>query len=353
MVIVRREGILLKPRNLEFEKNGVLNPACIKKGNNVHMFYRAVNSKMVSSICYCKLEGAVKVVERSNKPILEPEFEYESHGIEDPRIVEINGTYYMTYTAYDGKNVRIAYATSKNLKDWKKQGIISPDITYDEAENIFRKCSTKLKERYFLFESYFKDIVGKDVQLWNKDAILFPKKIKGKFALLYRVLPDIQIAYFKNFKDLTLDFWKEQFKSLSDHVLLESQYSFESRNIGGGCPPIETKKGWLLIYHAVDDMDRGKIYRGGIALLDKNDPQKVIYHPSLPFFSPMEGWEKQGVIKNVVFPTGAVIFGNRLYVYYGAADKYIGVLRLHMDELLHEIVQKQVQFIECDETCTF
>lgn len=340
MVLVKKRGIILEPTKLKFENKGVFNPACIRKGRYVHMFYRAWDKKERSTIGYCKLDGPLKVVERAKKPILFPEFSYE-HNLEDPRITFLNGTYYLVYVAYDGKNVRIAYATSKDLKKFKKKGVISPEITYDEAEDIFRVCKSKLKERYFLFESYFKDIVGKDVLLWNKDAILFPKKFNGKFALLHRILPDIQIIYFNDFKDLTLDFWKKYFRRLSDFVVLESEYWYENRNVGGGCPPIETDKGWLLIYHAVDDMDRGKIYRAGVALLDKKYPTKVISHPKEPLFSPEETWEKKGNIDNVVFPTGAVVFDEELYIYYGAADKYIGVVSLNVNELLNELMKKK------------
>jgi len=285
MINVKKEGIILRPSKNKFENLAVFNPACIKKGDYVHMFYRAMNKDKRSVISYCKLKGPLKVVERSEKPILYPEHDYERN-LEDPRIVLLNGTYYLTYIAYDGKNVRIAYATSKDLKKFKKHGIISPEITYDKAEDIFRSCNYNLKERYFLFEARYKEDAGADVILWDKDAFLFPKKIKGKFALLHRILPDIQIIYFKNFKDLTLSYWKNNFKRLCDFVVLESKYWYESRNIGGGCPPIETDKGWLLIYHAVDDMNRGKIYRAGAALLDKNNPTKVLGHLKEPLFFP-------------------------------------------------------------------
>lgn len=335
MVLIKKK-IILKPTKLKFENKGVFNPACIRKGKNVHMFYRALDKNNRSTIGYCKLDGPLKIVERSKKSFLVPESDYE-HNLEDPRIVCINGIYHLIYVAYDGKNVHIAYATSKDLKKFKKRGIISPKITYDEAEDIFRGC--RLKDRYFLFESYYKDIVGKDVLLWDKDAILFPKKINGKFALIHRILPDIQIIYFKRFKDLTLSFWKKHFKNLSNFVVLESKYWFETRNIGGGCPPIETDKGWLLIYHAVDDMDVGKTYRAGVALLDKKDPRKVLRHSREPLFSPEEIWEKKGNVDNVVFPTGAVVFGEKLYIYYGAADKRIAVASLNLNELLDELVE--------------
>ena len=340
MLKLKKEGIILRPTKLEFENDGVLNPACIKVGNNVHMFYRAVKKGNISTIGYCKLEGPLKVVERLKKPLLSKEFSYESKGLEDPRIVEIDGTYYMTYIGYDGKAVRIAYATSKDLKKFEKKGVISPEISYDEAEDHFRLCKPGLKDRYFLFEAYYKDRVGKDALIWDKDAFLFPKKINGKFALVHRIMPDIQVIYFNRFKDLTLDYWKKYLKNLCRYVILESKHWYETRNIGGGCPPIETPKGWLMIYHAVDDMDVGRTYRAGAALLDKKDPTKVIGHLHEPLFSPEEKWEKKGVVGNVVFPTGTALFGKRLYIYYGAADKYIAAASVNLRELIDTLIKE-------------
>jgi len=338
MVTIKREGIILEPTELEFENKGVFNPACIREGQYVHMFYRAWDKHNRSTIGYCKLDGPLTVVERAEEPILFPEFEYEKC-LEDPRIVLLDGTYYLTYVAYDGKNTRLAYATSKDLKNFEKMGPILPDITYDEAEDMLRTCPA-IKERYFLFESYFKDIVAKDVLLWNKNAFFFPKKINGKFALIHRILPDIQVVYFDDFKDLTPDFWRDYLKILPSFVVLESRHWYEVRNIGGGCPPIETANGWLLIYHGVDDMNIGRIYRAGAALLDKSDPTKVISHPREPLFSPETEWEKKGNVNNVVFPSGAVVFGKRLYIYYGAADMRIGVISLDINELLDELTKK-------------
>src|SRR5664279_3997303 len=132
MIGVKKERILLEKTQLEFENEGVLNPAVIREGDSVHVFYRAVQQGNYSSIGYCKLDGPLTVVERWNKPILVPEFEYESHGVEDARIVKIDDLYYLTYTAYDGTNALGALAISKDLKHFEKQGIIVPCITYAE-----------------------------------------------------------------------------------------------------------------------------------------------------------------------------------------------------------------------------
>ena len=176
MVKIKKEGILIESTELEFENQAVLNPSVVQNGEILHIFYRAVQQGNYSSIGYCKSKGPNKIIFRKKEPILVPEFEYEKQGIEDPRIVKLDEIYYLFYTAYDGKNALIAYATSKDLINWEKKGLISPKITYDEAEKCFRK--SKLKEKYYFFKSYFKDTVGSDVFLWEKDAFIFQKKSK-------------------------------------------------------------------------------------------------------------------------------------------------------------------------------
>jgi len=336
MVSVKKEGIILEASDLEFESLAVMNPACIKDRSTVHMFYRALDQERHSSIGYARLKGPLEVIERAKNPVLFPEFDYEKNGVEDPRIVFLGGVYYMFYTAYDGKNALVAYAISKDLLKFEKKGVISPRMAYKEAGDIFRH--SKLKDRYLFFEWLYKNVIGDDVLLWEKDAFLFPKKINGRFALIHRILPEIQVIYFNNFSELTLEFWRGYLRHLSNYVVLEPKYWYESRDIGGGCPPIETKRGWLLIYHAVEDTRKRKIYRAGAALLDRNNPCKVIGRLKEPLFSPEEKWEQKGIVNNVVFPTGTAIFDGRLYIYYGAADKRIAVVSLNLEELLTELL---------------
>lgn len=116
MIEVMKEGIILYKTQLEFENEGVLNPAVIREGDSVHLFYRAVRKGNHSSIGYCRLDGPLTVAERWDRPFMVPEFEYESQGVENARIVRIDDTYYLTYTGYDGTNARGALATSKDLK---------------------------------------------------------------------------------------------------------------------------------------------------------------------------------------------------------------------------------------------
>lgn len=336
MVFVKNEGIVLKPTSLEFESKAVLNPGCFQTDGLTHMFYRAINQNDVSSIGYCQLKNN-RVINRLNKPLLSPEFAYEKNGLEDPRVTFLDGTYYLLYTAYDGQNALIAYATSPDLVHFTKKGVISPKISYDKAEDIFR--NSNVRERYTMFETFYKEKGGNDILLFEKDASLFPKKIAGKFALLHRILPGIQIIYFKDFSELTPTRWHNYFHNLGDYIILDPLFWFENRNVGGGCPPIATKAGWLVIYHAVEDTPLGKIYHACAALLDLKNPLKVIGRLKEPLFSPETKMEKIGVTKNVVFPTGTVIQGSRLYIYYGAADKVIAAKSVNLNALLKELQQ--------------
>jgi predicted GH43/DUF377 family glycosyl hydrolase len=334
MLKIKDEGIILKTSDLEFENKAVCNPACIQVGKVTHMFYRAIDRNNISSIGYCQLKNN-QVVKRLKKPVLFSEHDYERNGVEDPRITFLEGTYYLFYTAFDGANARIAYATSDDLSNFVKQGLVSPDITYDKASQIFRQ--KQLKEEYFIsklhLEAEFKGLNF----LWEKDAILFPKKINQQFALMHRIRPDIQIIYFQNFKDLTENYWRAYLENLKKYIMLKPKFQFENRYIGGGCPPIETKDGWLIIYHAAQNTSLGKVYHAGAALLDLKNPLKILGRLNKPLFSPVTPWEKNGITNNVVFPTGAIVKAGRLHIYYGAADKLIAAKSIDLNELLTEL----------------
>ena len=342
---VEKLGPILKPTENIFENKAVLNLAVYQDDEYVHIFYRAIgqdkmdtNENTKSRIGYAKLKGPTEVIERLDKPLIEREAMYEVMGVEDPRIVKIENTFYMTYTAHDGKNAVVALATSADLKNWKKDGIISPQLTYDEVGEILR--AEHLKDQYAMFESFYEEFGGKDILLWEKDAVLFPEKIGGKFALLHRILPDIQIVYFDNFKQLkSRDFWVNYLNHLPDFVVLENRYWFETRHIGGGAPPIKTKDGWLFLLHSVEETNHGRIYRASAALLDLENPQKVLGRLKEPLFGPDESWEKVGDVSNVVFPTGTAIFDNNLYIYYGAADHLIAVAKVNLAELIETLKQ--------------
>ncbi len=335
MITIKDEGIILEPTTLDFESYGVFNPACIRANGIVHMFYRAVKAGNSSCIGYCQLQEN-KVILRLDTPVLFPEYEYEKQGVEDPRITYVDGVYYLFYTAYDGNNARVAYATSTDLVTFKKHGPISPDLSYHDALLRIEK-SLRPPSRYFEYAQQVMRYNGSDVAVWDKDAFIFPKKINGQFVLIHRIMPSIQVAFFKSFEDLGMEYWAAYFDAFSDAELLNPAYAFENRYIGGGCPPIETSEGWLLIYHGVQRTESTIIYSAGAALLDLENPKKIIGRLPYPLFSPMAEWEKRGNVDNVVFPTGAIIEDSRLYIYYGAADTRIACKSLELQELIAEL----------------
>jgi len=345
MIKVQDLGIILSKTELEFESQAVLNPACIKIGKFVHMFYRAVAQKNHSTIGYCKLLNN-KIVERSKKPILVPEFAYEKQGVEDPRIIYFENKYFLFYTAYDGQNALAAYATSNDCKKFTKHGLISPQITYDEAKDMFTKHCT-LHYRYRWYEQHYKKTINPSLLLWEKDVMIFPKRINNKIFLLHRVIPGIQLIKIISFKELTLNFWHKHLENLCEHILLDPVFWFETRKIGGGCPPIRTPEGWLLIYHSVEDSAKGNIYRAAAALLDLKNPQKVIGRLPYPLFEPNSSWEKKGNVTNVVFPTGAIVEGPNLIIYYGASDTCIAAKKINLKTLIKELLKNPL----ANQTC--
>ena len=269
------------------------------------------------------------------------EFDYEKHGVEDPRIAKIDDTYYVIYTAYDGVNTLGALATSKDLVNFKKHGYITPQINYQEYEKLIKCCNQKgLNPKYYHFYRLFAEIgIVKDEfrLLRDKDVVLFPRKINGKFAMLHRIWPGIQIVYFDKWEDLTKPFWEEYLMNLTDHIVLDPKGIFEVAYIGAGGPPIETDDGWLLIYHGVQETAKGRTYHAKAALLNIDKPEIELARLPYPLFSPTKEWEKHGNVNNVVFPTGHALFGDDLYVYYGAADKHTGVVKMSLSKLLLEL----------------
>lgn len=342
MLTVKREGVILENTTNEFENDSVLNPAVIADGNTVHLFYRAVRTGNHSSIGYCRLEGPLQVVERSQSPLLFPQFDYESKGVEDPRIVYIDKCYYLTYTAYDGHNVMGALAVSKNLKQWDKLGVITPQLSYD---NFKETASTEENQesKYFRFDSSqeAETMSGKKLYVSDKDLVLFPRKINGKFYLMHRIKPDIQLIAVEYLAELTTTFWHDYFLHFENHILLRPVHPHESSYIGAGCPPIETPEGWVLIYHSVRDTIDGYIYSASAALLDLEHPEIELSRLNYPLFGPETEYELTGIVNRVCFPTGAVQFGDRLYIYYGAADKCIACASVVFTELVDELLKNK------------
>jgi predicted GH43/DUF377 family glycosyl hydrolase len=161
--------------------------------------------------------------------------------------------------------------------------------------------------------------------IWNKNAVIFPKIIDNRYIMLHRHEPDICIAYSSNLYN-----WQH-----SGIIMKPRPNSWDNYKIGAAGPPHEIDEGWLLIYHGVDE---SRIYRLGAAILDKNDPSKVLSRTQDPILEPCEGYEQFGQVPNVVFSCGSVIKDNKILISYGAADTVIGVASYEMNTIIDQCV---------------
>jgi len=264
-----------------FEAKAVFNPAAIVKNDTIFLLYRAEDWKGVrqwkgtSSIGMAFSIDGVNFT-RYDNPVITPEFDYETPGgCEDPRIVRIEDTYYLTYTAYNGKSARLAMATSQDLIHWDKKGLIIP------------------------WE-------------WSKAGAILPVKINNHY-IMYFGDNNIHIAYSD---DLI------KWKVADEPVLYPREGYFDDRIVEPGPPPILTEQGILLIYNGSNKQIH---YEVGWALYSKDDPTQLIDRSEKPFLSLSEDIEKYGQVPNVIFTEGLVYFKDIWYLYYGASDTYIGV----------------------------
>jgi len=319
--------ILLEPTKNPWESLAVLNPTALKVKGIIHLLYRAIQSPNHSCLGRAKIENGK--LKRYKNPCLKPTTDYESEGVEDPRLVKLGNTYHLLYTAWDGRNARIALATSADLKHFEKKGVISPNITLEEAIKVVG--SRRYKKRW---KKEVKDR-NLDAILYDKDGVLFSEKINGRYAMLHRLEPDIQIVYFDSFEDLqSKEFWLDYLKNIEEYIVMRPKFRWEQKKVGAGATPIKTNQGWLLLYHGVD---KEETYNAGVALLDLKHPEIELARLAKPLFKPEYEWEKQGVVDNIVFPEGAVRDNGSLNVFYGCADSRVGVARVNFKELMDNL----------------
>jgi predicted GH43/DUF377 family glycosyl hydrolase len=323
--------VYLESTENEWESGAVLNPAVIKEGSTIHLIYRAVKPPNYSSLGHIEINRGE--LYRHEQPFMIPTKEYEKEGVEDPRITKIEDTFYLLYTAWDGKNARVALATGKSIDKLTKQGIISPNIPIEKAIKLVNQ--DRYKESW---QSQLEN-VGKDSILWDKDAVLLPEKISGKFVMFHRLEPDIQVVYFDSFDELKDDlFWKKYIKNIESHVIMRPEHQWEAKKIGVGAVPLKTQYGWLLIYHGVEGEKDERVYSAGAALLTHN--LEYMARLKEPLFKPEFEWEKEGDVNNVVFPEGMIMEDGMLNIFYGCADTKIGLVAIKLEHIMEKLVRK-------------
>jgi predicted GH43/DUF377 family glycosyl hydrolase len=298
------DGPVLTPRpDVAWERSAVLNTAAVHAGGRFHLFYRGVahypNARNRSCIGHAWSDDGIHF-ERAAEPVLSHGTRPENAvGVEDPRVVRLGDTYYMTYVMWNEKVTSIGLATSRDLLTWSDRGVLFGHALFGN----------------------------------NKNAALFAEKIDGQYALIHRPM-----GFQWGEETGPLDIWlslSPDLKTWSGHRRLlrarRGEVDWEYGKIGLGAPPLRTDAGWLMVYHAVD---RKMAYRLGLVLLDLKDPTRVIRRTDSPILEPEAGWEIRGDVNNVVFTCGAVLLGAELWVYYGGADTVIGLAKGDVAEFL-------------------
>jgi predicted GH43/DUF377 family glycosyl hydrolase len=277
-----------------WESSLVFNAAAFAANNRVHILYRAMGNDNVSRIGLASSTDGYNIDERLPLPVFSPSSEMESQGCEDPRLSLFGNSLVMAYTAFGIHAQHQVYQIA----------LTSIDVDDFLARNW------NWGERVLAFPG-----------IHNKDAVLFPQRFNGDYVMFHRLEPDLCIA-----RSNDLRRWYDL-----KYVLGPREKGWDSWKVGAAGPPILVNEGWLLIYHGVS-ID--KVYSLGAVLLDKNNPEQVLYRSEEPFLKPEEDYERYGKVPNVVFSCGQVMMDGQLLIYYGSADSALCVATIDLAELL-------------------
>ncbi len=258
------------------------------------------------------------------------------HGsVQDPRVVKIDGLYYMTYAyrpyAFDicPTGLGRPISTQPTVEGWDG----------NPASNLTRSGIAVSKDRVHWEHLCWPTPADLD----DLDVILFPEKINGKFALLRRPVEYVGEKYGTQYPAMWICFSEDMKTWSNPELLLKSEFPWENNRIGGSTPPIRTDRGWLVLYHGVETEDvtvHRVCYRMGAALLDLNDPTRVIARSPEAIMEPEAYYEKFGLwLPNVIFPTANVVKDGLLYLYYGCCDTCIALATVPLEELLDYLVE--------------
>ena len=303
------ENPIISPNeNHPWEAQAVFNPAAILLNGKTHLLYRALSKDNTSTFGYARTTDGVKIDVRLADPIYIPREDFEmkkisngNSGCEDPRMTKIGKNIFVCYTAFDS---------------------VGPP----------RVAVSSIKEKDFLSQkwNWTKPVLITPSGLDDKDTCLLPEKFKEGYFVLHRVGNEICGDYLDS-----LDF-KNNMVDKCIRAFGPRNNAWDSSKVGITAPPVKTKYGWLLLYHGVSKSHN--TYRVGAVLLDLKDPTIVLSRLTDPIFAPEKEYEKIGVVNNVVFPCGMVVKDKDLYIYYGGADKVVGVAKMKLKIILKALM---------------
>jgi beta-1,4-mannooligosaccharide/beta-1,4-mannosyl-N-acetylglucosamine phosphorylase len=289
---------ILKASDMPFPCKAVCNPAACLIDGEVLLLLRVIDDKDRSHLHVARSADGIGNWRIETTPLLSPNDTdagwYDNWGCEDPRITYLEeiGAYAVSYVGYSRYGAGVCIATTQDFVTAKRRGMA--------------------------------------IHPYNKDAVLFPRKIGGRYLMLHRpTAGPLENIWISESDDLL--HWG------NPRCVLEEadQPGWDSGKVGAGPPPVETEGGWALIFHGVMQVNESWEYRFGMALLDKEDPSKLLKRWPEWVFGPQEPYEMRGDRPGVVFPTGLVEKDNQVFLYYGAADTTVALATAKL-EMLHE-----------------
>lgn len=332
-----RDNPIVRPGLYDWRRCVVFNPGVLYDEGRFFMYERAAG-QLRPFHCYIgMLESADGVHFRhvSDQPVFTPEMAGSRYGsVQDPRVAKIDGVYYMTYAF---RPFACHYSpTGLGVPDTAQAQY--PGFDGDPAKNMTRSgiavSTDRVHWRHLCWPT--------PAELDDRDVILFPEKVNGRFALLRRPLQFVGPKYGTDQPGIWISFSDDLHAWTEPELVIKPAFKWEDGRIGGATPPIKTRHGWLMLYHGVEAQcpaTRRMVYRLGAAMLDLNDPRKVLARTPQFIMEPEAYYEKFGLfIPDVVFPTGAVVKDGLLYLYYGVADTAIALATAPLDGLVAQVM---------------
>lgn len=308
---------ILKPNPKSvWESVSVFNPAVLYLNSQVHFIYRAIGHHGQSVLGYAVSKDGITIDERLPNPIFPVSDLYvHSHpaqkssytsggnccGCEDPRLVHIGDTIYMTYTAFDGYHAPSIHLSTISVKNFlQRQWNWSAPVRISPKDEM------------------------------HKNWVIFPQLLQNKYAILHSITPKVQIDYFEHLQ------FKQPPPIKSYHMSTPRSQHWDTWVRGVGPVPIAVKEGWLVLYHAMDCKDPNRYKLGGM-ILDRKDPTRILYRAKVPLLEPSESYENIGCKSGVIYACGAIVKGKQLLVYYGGADTVICVAVADLNVVVEQI----------------
>jgi beta-1,4-mannooligosaccharide/beta-1,4-mannosyl-N-acetylglucosamine phosphorylase len=290
---------ILSVEDWPYKANSVFNAAAIEIDGKTILLARVEDFRGMSHLTVARSDNGINNWQIEKEPSLQPEpekYPEEIWGIEDPRITRLDelNKWAICYTAYSKGGPLVSMAMTGDFKSFKRLGPVMPPE--------------------------------------DKDAALFPVKFNGLWAMLHRPVPKsailgahIWISFSPNLKH-----WGEH----QEIIQAREGGWWDANKIGLCAPPMQTEEGWLILYHGVRTTASGSIYRLGLALLDLENPARIIRRTDEWIFGPKAHYEREGDVDDVVFPCGWIKKKDTVFIYYGAADSRICVATADFNELV-------------------